>query len=525
MQQRKNTDVVGIDVSHWQGVIDWQQVKASGVQFAFIKASEGTSFVDSKLRVNAASASAAGIKIGFYHYSHPTNDPIREVNHFLNTVKGLPCDLPLVLDLEEHKGLSRLHITAFAEKWLEEIQRQTKKSPLLYTYTSFASSFLNPSLKKWPIWIAQYTKASSPNKSNIWDKWDIWQYTDSGTVAGIKGKVDMNFMDRNYWNKLMPSSSPPTQRPQYNQVIKERIHIQNGQLHHSEGNYKIKATDVRRITFQQGQAQFRFVYEKGAKVSELVKKYGADYGFNGPFFFNTTIIGDARDRETIISSASGKSTSWHHLAFMNGKPVIDQITDKQQQKLDLLIQGAPLLVKDGQAVYEFYRKSDQIQDDIAHSSCQRTFVWLNHNGDFTVAVADGRTSTDVGLTLEEMARYALSKGAVQALNLDGGGSSIIADRSGGLNQKSNTGTAERPVSHALLVFTKPQTTIKEGITTMNQIDVQYQDKVSGKQLSTKGYASEGKTYVELREVANFLGASVSWNAATKQVTLIAPQEK
>jgi len=519
MQHKKNTDVVGIDVSHWQGVIDWPKVKASGVKFAFIKASEGISFVDPKHRLNAAGASAAGIKIGFYHYSHPTNNPLREVEHFLNTIKGLPHDLPLVLDLEEHKGLSKLNITAFAEKWLEEIQQKTKKTPLLYTYTSFAHSYLNPSLGQWPIWIAQYTTALKPNNSNIWDKWDIWQHTDSGIVSGIKGKVDMNVMVEIYWNQLMNPSTPPPQR--YNQIIKERIYVTNGQLHHCEGNYKIKATDVRQVTFQQGKVQFRFVYEKGAKVSELVKKYGADYGFNGPFFFNDTIIGDARDGHSVVSSASGKTTTWHHLAFMNGKPVIDRIMDKQQ-KLDLLIQGAPLLVKDGQAVYETYRKNDQVQDDIANSSCQRTFVWIDRNGDFTVAVADGRTATDTGLTLEEMALYALSKGAVHALNLDGGGSSIIADRTGGLNQKSNTGTAERAVSHALLVFTQPcpQTPIKEGITTMNPIDVQYQDKVSGKQFSTKGFASEGKTYVELREVANFLGASVSWDAATKQVTFI-----
>lgn len=233
-------------------------------------------------------------------------------------------------------------------------------------------------------------------------------------------------------------------------IIKERIYASNGKLIRCDGNYNVKATDVRFIKFDKNKIKLEFVYAKNKKVSQIVAEKKADYGFNFPFFYNGTPLGDSKDNDKVISSAYGKMLNWHEFASVNGKPVIGQlrVSDKQ----DFLVQGAPLLVENGKPVYESYRVSDQVQDDIGKSRCQRTFVGIDANGDLLLGIADGRTSSDQGLTLEEMALYMISKGAVIALNGDGGGSTILADKTGGLNQKLNTGANERVVHHAVLVY-------------------------------------------------------------------------
>ncbi|MEF3311387.1 phosphodiester glycosidase family protein, partial [Paenibacillus sp. GYB004] len=93
--------------------------------------------------------------------------------------------------------------------------------------------------------------------------------------------------------------------------------------------------------------------------------------------------------------------------------------------------------------------------------CQRTFAGIDAEGNLLLAVSDGRTRSDQGLTLEEMALYMLDKGAVWAINGDGGGSSVIADRSGGLNQDENIGENERAVHHALLIFLQPDQSVEQ----------------------------------------------------------------
>ncbi len=251
------------------------------------------------------------------------------------------------------------------------------------------------------------------------------------------------------------------------QVYKERIVAVNGRLKYiplgTGRPYATKATDVRLIRVPKGQARYRFVYEKAAKVSALVKKYGASIGINFPFFYNGVPLGDTEDQDRVISSAYGKMLSWHELASVNGEIRIGQLSKSDKQ--DFLVQATPLLVEGGKSVWSKYTKIEQTAPDIAYSRCQRTFVGLAANGDFLIAVADGRTRSDQGLTLEEMALYMIDKGAVMALNGDGGGSSILCTSFGGkylpyiiefkagsLNQALNTGSNERSVNHALLVY-------------------------------------------------------------------------
>ncbi|WP_258297841.1 GH25 family lysozyme [Paenibacillus peoriae] len=198
MQQRNSRNAQGIDVSRYQGKIDWKAVKADGISFAFIKASQGQRYVDPTFITNAKGAKAAGVLLGAYHFLDATSvDAAKgEARHFadvLDQVGGAKAlDLPAVMDYENNPGnLSKTLISAVALAFLIELERLTGRKPIIYTGNAFAANF-NASLGGYPLWIARYSDTRVPSDTVTWKRWDIWQYSDSGKVVGIKGNVDMN---------------------------------------------------------------------------------------------------------------------------------------------------------------------------------------------------------------------------------------------------------------------------------------------------------------------------------------------
>lgn len=195
MQARNSRNARGIDVSHWQGTIDWSKVKADGVTFAFIKATQGTTFVDPKFNANAKSAKAAGLLIGAYHFVDATSPETaqKQARHFVRTIQaaGAKFDLPPVMDYENNPaGLSKAQINAVAAAFLNEVERLAGIVPIIYTGNAFAQHF-EQALGKYPLWIARYS-SNVPYDVPAWKRWDFWQYSDSGKVAGIAGNVDLN---------------------------------------------------------------------------------------------------------------------------------------------------------------------------------------------------------------------------------------------------------------------------------------------------------------------------------------------
>lgn len=209
MQSRKKGNAQGIDVSHWQGNIDWKKVAASGISFVFIKATQNS--MDSKFLSNVKGAKAAGLLIGAYHYmddSVTTVDKARVAAQVF--FKGIQAaggpdvfDLPFVLDYESNKNkLTSATLTAIAKAFLQEIQRLTGTKPMLYTYPSFIGNFSG--LTDYPLWIARYSN-QVPIDASGWKRWDFWQYSDGsagGTlpngerkIPGIAGPVDLNEFD------------------------------------------------------------------------------------------------------------------------------------------------------------------------------------------------------------------------------------------------------------------------------------------------------------------------------------------
>ncbi|MBE3554395.1 MAG: glycoside hydrolase family 25 protein [Thermicanus sp.] len=147
MQGRERGNPQGIDVSHWQGNIDWQKVKGDGISFAFIKATEGKGYTDPRFYENVRGAQNAGIKIGFYHYATPSTlqDAEEEADWFLSVVGNLKNDLPHAYDLEENKaGLDPAELTAIASRWMGIVYERTGKLPLFYSFPHFIRTAIAP---------------------------------------------------------------------------------------------------------------------------------------------------------------------------------------------------------------------------------------------------------------------------------------------------------------------------------------------------------------------------------------------
>ncbi|MEM6332890.1 MAG: MprA protease, GlyGly-CTERM protein-sorting domain-containing form [Planctomycetota bacterium] len=217
--QRGASASEGIDVSHWQGTINWTAVANDGIDYAFIKATEGVGFTDSRFASNAAGAEAAGLYVAPYHFARPglnANDAVNEANYFLQVAGGVMGDgyLPPVLDLEVDDGpMSPAQLTAWALDFSDTIEAAIGIKPLLYTGSSFASTQLTSAITELPLWIANWG-VSSPNTSH-WDEYDFWQYTATGSVAGISGNVDRNVFKSSplgldiYVDNLFPDPAAP----------------------------------------------------------------------------------------------------------------------------------------------------------------------------------------------------------------------------------------------------------------------------------------------------------------------------
>ncbi len=195
LQSQAATKVNGVDVSHWQGSINWNSVYSSGYRFAFVKATEGTSYVDPKFTTNMQNGKSAGLYMGAYHFARPSsNNPEAEADHFVNTAGSYIKDgyLRPVLDLETGTSLGWSGLSDWARRWLQRVEQLTGVEPILYVNAYYASN-LQSYLTSYDLWIAHYTynPNTSPNTGK-WSTWMFWQYSDKGTVSGISGGVDLN---------------------------------------------------------------------------------------------------------------------------------------------------------------------------------------------------------------------------------------------------------------------------------------------------------------------------------------------
>lgn len=182
----------GIDVSHWQGTIDWRAVRGSGIDFAFIKATEGGTHTDPQFARNWAAAADAGITRGAYHYFRPDVDPVKQAEHFLRVTRLGPGDLPAVLDVETSDGVAGDALLRAIRSWLQTVERATGKRPIVYTYPDFWNRYVSASPGPYPLWIASYGRDQPLMPTIGWSEWTFWQSSATGRVPGIQGNVDLD---------------------------------------------------------------------------------------------------------------------------------------------------------------------------------------------------------------------------------------------------------------------------------------------------------------------------------------------
>jgi GH25 family lysozyme M1 (1,4-beta-N-acetylmuramidase) len=195
----------GVDVSNWQGTIDWIQVGDDGYTFMFAKATEGLTFTDITYPVNRAGALGVGMRLGAYHFARPagTSDAtivasaVAQADHFVDVAQPKAGDLPPVLDLEANGGLSQTNLTRWTQVWLDEVTARTGVHALIYVSPSFWKTSLGdtPSFAGTgnPLWIAHWTKNAAPTvPASNWNGlgWTFWQWSNCQSVPGFTHCVD-----------------------------------------------------------------------------------------------------------------------------------------------------------------------------------------------------------------------------------------------------------------------------------------------------------------------------------------------
>ncbi len=181
----------GLDVSHYQGEVDWPQVVAAGYRFAFAKATEGTTSVDPMFAANWEGMKAGGMVRGAYHFFRAEDDAAAQADHFIATVALEAGDLPPALDIEIADGVSTEGIDEKIAIWLEKVATAYGVTPILYSDLRFINDNLATGFSDYPLWLAEYEE-TRPEAPGDWDSWTLWQSSQSGEVAGVDGTVDLD---------------------------------------------------------------------------------------------------------------------------------------------------------------------------------------------------------------------------------------------------------------------------------------------------------------------------------------------
>lgn len=226
--------VPGIDVSYWDAGIDWPKVRATGQRFVVAKATEGISYKDPTFDDNWFGAKSAGLLRGAYHFFRCNVDAKKQADYFIDYVRSVKDDgeLPPVLDLETHDGVTKDKIVPAVKIWLDRVEAAFGKKPIIYSGQYFLQDYLVVAgggpptwAKDYPLWLAQYptqyVDGMKPFLPRGWFNWTIWQYSDKGVVNGINASVDMNLFNGTLEDLYKFSGAKiPDQKPKTHTITK-----------------------------------------------------------------------------------------------------------------------------------------------------------------------------------------------------------------------------------------------------------------------------------------------------------------
>jgi GH25 family lysozyme M1 (1,4-beta-N-acetylmuramidase) len=189
----------GVDVSHWNGTIGWAKVAASGIRFVIMKATDGRSYVDPTFATNKSGAAAAGIAVGAYHFARPdttAGDAVAEADHYISVARLAPGNIIPVLDIEERTSLSVSARIAWVQAWLQEVRKKLHVHPMIYSGPYYWQNYMGDTQlfaeQGYPLWLAHWTTGTPTVPGGRWagKGWTVWQWSNCGSIPGIKGCVD-----------------------------------------------------------------------------------------------------------------------------------------------------------------------------------------------------------------------------------------------------------------------------------------------------------------------------------------------
>ncbi len=205
----------GIDVSVYQGDIDYEQVKAYGIEVVYIRAGEGYGYIDPYFEQNYENALNAGLKIGYYHYvtASDTAEAKTQAEFFYSLIKERTIDCYPAMDFEAFPELSDAEINEIAGTYLETLSDLLGYPAAIYTDVNNIETLWDSSLSEYPLWVAEYG-TGMPQSIGAWDNWSGFQYSDMGNVRGIDGYADLDYFKNSIF--ISPSERPepePTPEP------------------------------------------------------------------------------------------------------------------------------------------------------------------------------------------------------------------------------------------------------------------------------------------------------------------------
>ena len=231
--------VKGIDVSVYQGNIDWAKVKASGIGFAILRVGYGRcdDQKDKMFEQNYKNAKAIGMPIGIYHYSYAkTADNARqEAKTCLKWIKGKKFEYPVAFDIEDKSqtNLGKATLTAIAKAFCEEIEK-AGYYPCIYASKSWLDNKLDMSALKYDVWVAQWT-----NTCTYKGAYGIWQNSDNGSINGISGRVDTDISYKDYPTIMKTTGKNGYDKPIAKITVTYQTHddVKNKWLPYVEGDF------------------------------------------------------------------------------------------------------------------------------------------------------------------------------------------------------------------------------------------------------------------------------------------------
>ncbi len=189
----ENVPLEGIDVSHYQGLIDWQAIsKNKNIGYVFIKATEGESLVDDTYRYNIEEARKAGLKVGSYHYYRPNADMEMQFQNLTSQIRSNEQDLAVIIDVENRGRKSHATFISDLKKFIKRVEEHYKSKPIIYTFQNFYNKYLSGEFSGYKLMVAKYHEEEP--ELNDGSKFTIWQYTSKGEIEGIDGFVDRSMI-------------------------------------------------------------------------------------------------------------------------------------------------------------------------------------------------------------------------------------------------------------------------------------------------------------------------------------------